>query len=104
MPTKLHPVTTYLTPEEFGNLETNRLRAGLSRSKFLRAVSQGQQIKSLEHEQERMELRRMKGEIRQIGGLLKQAIASGADKAHVSLILRSLDKFQQEIQSLIRRI
>ena len=104
MPTKLIPVMTYLTPEEYGNVEANRKRAGLSRSKYLRAMSQGQQIKSLEHEQERMELRRLKGEIGQIGGLLKQAIASGADKAQVGLILRSLDKCQQEIQALIKRI
>ena len=97
-------VTTYLTAEEYAEARASAGRAGLSLSKFLRLVSRGQPVKSLEYERERMELRRLKGEMGSIGGLLKQAIANGADKAQVGLVLRSLDKCQFEIQALVKRM
>jgi hypothetical protein len=51
-----------------------------------------------------MELRRLKGELGSLGGLLKQAVAAGADKERINPVLRSLDKAIFSLQALIRRI
>ncbi|SBV93170.1 Putative plasmid conjugal transfer protein (fragment) [uncultured delta proteobacterium] len=68
-------------------------------------VSTGQPVKSLEHVEERLELRRLKGLLGNIGGLLKQAIAAeAADRAEVSRLLRQIDERQRSIQALIDRI
>lgn len=105
MPSKKRHVAAYLTTEEFSAVKESADRAGLSLSKFLRLTSLGQPVRSLEHEKERMELRRLKGSIGQIGGLLKQAIAQGAaSKDQVNHLLRKLDACQMEIQALIKRI
>lgn len=62
-------------------------------------------MKSLEYEQERMELRALKGTIGQIGGLLKQAIAQdAAPKDQITLYLRKLDACRLDIQTLIKKI
>jgi len=67
-------------------------------------ISRGQPVKSLEHHQERMELRRLKGELGSLGGLLKQAIAGGVPKEQVNPLLRSLDRCLFELNALIQRI
>ena len=51
-----------------------------------------------------MELRRMKGELGSIGGLLKQAIVQDADKNRIYPVLRSLDMCMAAIQRLITRL
>ena len=104
MPTKKRAVTTYMTPEEFGDVLVSARRAGLSLSRFLRLVSRGQPVKSLEYERERLELRRLRGELGQMGGLLKQAMAGGADKVQVGMYLRGLDKCRADIQALIAKL
>ncbi len=104
MPTKKKAVTTYLTEEEFNAVQGSANRAGLSLSRFLALTSQGQPVKSLEHQRERMELRRMKGEMGSIGGLLKQALAHSGDKAHIYPVLRTLDNCLRAIQNLIAKL
>ncbi|WP_051149925.1 plasmid mobilization protein [Desulfovibrio sp. 3_1_syn3] len=104
MPTKKKAVTTYLTEKEFSAVQASASRAGLSLSRFLALTSQGQPVKSLEHQRERMELRRMKGEMGSIGGLLKQALAQSGDKSHTYPILRTLDNCLRAIQNLIARL
>ena len=104
MPTKKLILRTYLTPEEFGEIRASADRAGLSLSRFLALTSQGQPVKSLEHQRERMELRRMKGEMGSIGGLLKQALAQSGDKSHIYPVLRTLDNCLRAIQNLIARL
>lgn len=94
-------VKSYLTPEEFNAVQASAARAGLSLSTFLKKVSRGQQVKSIEHQQERRELRRMRGDLGRIGGLLKQALATGVDKERIFPLLRELDSLQQEMNTLI---
>ena len=60
MPTKKKAVTAYLTEEEFENVKTWAERTGLTLSTFIRKVSQGQPVKSLEHQMFRLELRRLR--------------------------------------------
>jgi hypothetical protein len=67
-------------------------------------VSRGQPVKSLEHQQERMELRRFRGELARLGGLLKQAILTGCPREQVNPLLRHLDRCLFDLQALIRRI
>lgn len=59
---------------------------------------------SLEHKEERMELRKLKGELGRIGGLVKQALANGADKKTVHELLHELDTRQREIQKQIEKL
>ncbi|WP_442852271.1 plasmid mobilization protein [Desulfovibrio sp. 6_1_46AFAA] len=56
-----------MTEKEFSAVQASASRAGLSLSRFLALTSQGQPLKSLEYQRERMELRRMKGEMGSIG-------------------------------------
>ena len=102
---RLKGITAYLTPEEYEAVTASARRARISRSKFLKLVSTGQPVKSLEHVEERLELRRLKGLLGNIGGLLKQAIAAeAADRAEVSRLLRQIDERPRSIQALIDRI
>lgn len=59
-------------------------KAGLSLSTFSKRVCLGFSVPSLEHQEARLELRRLKGELARLGGLIKQALASGADREHGS--------------------
>ena len=104
MPTRRKAATTYLTPEEFSEVQAGASRAGLSLSAYLKIISRGQPVKSLEHQQERMEMRCFRGEVARLGGLLKQAIAAGYPKEQVNPLLRRMDRCLFDLQSLIRRI
>ncbi len=102
---RLKGITAYLTPEEYEEVTASANRARISRSKFLKLVSTGQTVRSLEHVEERLELRKLKGTLGSIGGLLKQAIAAeAADRTEVSRLLRQLDERQRSIQILIDKI
>jgi hypothetical protein len=104
MPTRKKAATAYLTPEEFTEVKAGAVRAGLSISTYLKMVSRGQPVKSLEHQRERMEMRRFRGELASLGGLLKQTIAAGAPKELINPLLRRLDRCLFDLQALIRRI
>ena len=102
---RLRGITAYLTPEEYEEVTASARRARISRSKFLKLVSTGQPVKSLEHVEERLELRKLKGVLGGIGGLLKQVIAAeAADHIQVSHLLRQLNERQRSIQTLIDKI
>jgi hypothetical protein len=46
-------------------------------------------------------LRRLKGDLGRIGGLVKQALANGADRLTVHRLLHELDTRQREVQQAI---
>ncbi len=48
-----------------------------------------------------MELRRLKGDLGRLGGLIKQALANGADKHVVHRMLHELDTRQRELQTAV---
>ena len=60
MPSKKLILRTYLTPEEFGEIRTSAAKAGLSLSTFSKRVCLGYTVPSLEHQEARLELRRLK--------------------------------------------
>ena len=104
MPSKKHVLKIYLTPEEFGEIRTSADRAGLSLSTFSRRVCLGFTVPSLEHQEARLELRRLKGDLGRLGGRVKQALANGADRHLVHRLLHELDARQREVQAAVGRI
>lgn len=104
MPSKKSVIKTYLTPEEYKVIQANARKAGLSLSTFTRRVVLGFSVPSLEHQQARLELRRLKGDMARLGGLIKQALANGTDRGLVQRLLHELDARQRELQAAIARI
>jgi len=97
-------IKTYLSPEEYNAILESSRRAGLSLSTFSKRVCLGTPVPSLERQEARLELRRFKGDLGRLGGLLKQALAGGADKETVYRLLRELDIRQRELAAAIGRI
>ncbi len=104
MPTQKLILRTYLTPEEFGAVRKSAAKAGLSLSTFSKKVCLGFPVPSLEHEEFRLELRRLKGDLGRLGGLLKQALANGADRHSIHKLLHELDARQREVQAAVNRV
>ena len=104
MPSKKLILRTYLTPEEHAQIKASANKAGLSLSTFSKRVCLGFSVPSLEHQEARIELRRLKGDLGRLGGLVKQALANGADRQTVHQLLRELDARQLELQLAIALI
>lgn len=104
MPSKKQVLKIYLTPEEFGEIRASANRAGLSLSTFSKKVCLGFAVPSLEHQEARLEFRRLKGDLGRLGGLLKQALANGADRQTVHKLLHELDARQRDVQAAAERI
>lgn len=104
MPSKKQVIKMYLTQEEFGEIRASADRAGLSLSSFSKLVCLGFTVPSLEHQEARLELRRLKGDLGRLGGLVKQALANGADRHTVHKLLHELDARQREVQAAVSRI
>ena len=95
---------SYLSPEEYNAILASARRAGLSLSTFSKRVCLGTPVPSMEHLEARMELRRLKGDLGRLGGLVKQALANGADRALVHKLLHELDARQRELAAAVGRI
>jgi hypothetical protein len=104
MPSKKQRITVYLGPEEYEKIQESAKKAGISLSTFCKRVCLGSPVPSMEHIEARMELRRLKGDLGRLGGLVKQALAEGADRALVHRLLRDLDARQKEVQAALGRI
>jgi len=105
MPTKKKAVTAYLTEEEFENVKIWAERAGLTLSTFIRKVSQGQPVKSLEPQMFRLELRRFRADLGRLGGLFKQSLAENKGPDHeLRRLLREIDGRQQELRDVVAKI
>ena len=101
VPTKKLILRTYLTPEEHELIRASANKAGLSLSTFSKRVCLGFFVPSLEHQEARIELRRLKGDLGRLGGLVKQALANGADRQTIHRLLHELDARQRELQQAI---
>jgi hypothetical protein len=64
----------------------------------------GTPVPSLEHQEARLELRRIKGDLGKLGGLIKQALANGADRGLVHRLLHELNARQRELRDAVARI
>ncbi len=104
MPSKKQIIKTYLTEEEFGEIQAQAKRAGLSLSKFVSRLSLGYQVPSLENHQARRELLKINADLGRLGGLLKQALANGAEPQQVKALLKQIDDRQNELKDAVRRV
>ena len=104
MATRRMVLKSYLSPEEYNAVQASARRAGLSLSTFSKRVCLGTPVPSLEHQEARLELRRIKGDLGRLGGLVKQALAEGADRALVHKLLHELDARQRELAAAIGRV
>lgn len=106
MPSKKMLIKTYLAPEEYSVIQASARRAGLSLSTYSKRVCLGFTVPSLEHQEARLELRRLKGDLARLGGLIKQVLANGngADRGIIHRLLHELDARQRELQAAIARI
>ena len=104
MPSKKQIIKTYLTEEEFGEIQPQAKRAGLSLSKFVSRLSLGYQVPSLENHQARRELLKINADLGRLGGLLKQVLANGADPVAIKRLLGQIDARQKELKDAARRI
>lgn len=104
MPTRKLILRTYLTPEEHAQIRASASKAGLSLSTFCKRVCLGFSVTSLEHQEARIELRRLKGDLGRLGGLVKQTLANGADRQTVHRLLHELDARLREVQQAIALI
>ena len=95
---------TYLEPQEYSDILASARRARLSLSTFSKRVCLGTPVPSLEHQEARLELRKIKGDLGRLGGLVKLALAYGADRALVHKLLHELDARQRELAAAIGRI
>ena len=98
-------ITTYLTTEEYENVKTWAQRTRLTLSTFMRRVSQGQPVKSLEHHMFRLEIRRLHADLGRLGGLFKLSLAENKGPDHeLRRLLREIDLRQQELREAIGKI
>jgi hypothetical protein len=95
---------SYLSQEEYNAILASAHRAGLSLSTFSKRVCLGTPVPSMERLEARLELRRIKGDLGRLGGLVKQALVGGADRALVHKLLHELDARQRELAAAIGRI
>ena len=95
---------SYLSLEEYSAILASARRAGLSLSTFSKRVCLGTPVPSLERQEVRLELRRIKGDLGRLGGLVKLALAEGADRGLVHKLLHELDARQRELAAAIGRI
>ena len=105
MPIRNKAITTYLTAEEYENVKTWAERTCLTLSTFMRRVCQGQPVKSMEPQINRMELRRLRGDLGRLGGLFKLYLAENKGPEHeLRRLLREIDMRQKELKEVIDTI
>ena len=105
MPTKKKAVTTYLTAEEYEEVRSGAERAALTISTYVRKVSRGEHVKSLEPQMYRLEVRRLRGDLGRLGGLFKQCLAENKGPGHeLRRLLREIDMRQEELREVIGKI
>lgn len=104
MPSKKLRITMYVTPKEHAHISASADRTNRSLSNFCKLVSMGYNVPGLEHVKLRLELRRLRGDLGKLGGLVKLALSEGADRHTVHKLLHELDKRQKEVQEAVNSV
>ena len=101
--TKIVPVR--LTPAELKELDNlvDTTSAG-SRSGYLRRVSLGQKVTSLVDKQVALEVRRLRGEMGKLGGLLKVAIKAGREHGMDRQYVDATEVLQDRIEAVNQKL
>ena len=104
MPSKKSRLTMYLTPEEHAQISKFAARSGISLSTFAKRICLGMPVPSLQHKQAVQDIIKARADLGRLGGLLKQAIASGGDKIALQRLLREVDAGMQALKAAAMRI
>jgi len=105
MPSKKNRITVYLSQEEYDTILASANRAKLSLSTFSKRVCLGTPVPSLEQQEARMELRRLKGDLGRLGGLFKLCLEENKGPDHeLRRLLREIDMRQKELKEVIGTI
>jgi len=105
MPSKKSVIKVYVTQAEHARISELAESTGLSLSTFAKRVCLGFEVNSLEHIQLRNELRKIRGDLGRIGGLIKQTLAAGSASKHtVYKLLGELDARQEELKNAVDKI
>lgn len=102
-PKRTEQIKAYVTPEEFTLILEFSERAGLTLSEFARRVCLGFRVESREDRQARRELLKVNADLGRLGGLLKQALASG-HKEQIYGLLHKIDQLQANLKAKIRAL
>ncbi len=102
-PKRTGQIKAYVTPQEFTLIMESSERAGLSMSEFARRVCLGFRVESREDRQARRELLKVNADLGRLGGLLKQALASG-HKEQIYGLLHKIDQLQANLKAKIRAL
>lgn len=101
MPSKKSYIKAYLSKEEQAQIAAQARRAGLSVSKFARAVCLGHEVKSVVDEQAIISLIQSKADLGRLGGLLKLHLASPGEgqgwHSELRNLLRQIEIGQREM-------
>jgi hypothetical protein len=104
MATQRMVIKSYLTPEEYNAILASARRAGLSLSTFSKRVCLGTPVPSLERQEARLELRRIKGDLGRLGGLIKQTLTTNTNKTLIHKLLHELDARQREFAAAVSEL
>ena len=102
-PRRTEQIKAYVTLEEFALIMESSDRAGLSLSEFARRVCLGFRVESREDHQARRELLKVNADLGRLGGLLKQALATG-HKEQIYGLLHKIDQLQASLKARIRAL
>ena len=102
-------VKSYLTPEEYRQVNESATKAGLSVSTFIRRVCLGHKVSSTVDHQAVLALAKANADLGRLGGLFKMFLSEGkagqhADELRVTLwkIEESKDKVARQFNELIK--
>lgn len=104
MPSKKKRLPVYLTDEEYAQISESAAKGGVSLSTFAKRVCLGMAVPSLEHKQAVQDIIKARADLGRLGGLLKQAIAAGNDKAALNRLLREVDAGMRALKTAALRV
>jgi hypothetical protein len=103
------PVRSYLTAQEHDHLVQMADLAGLTISQFIRKTCLGQQVKTFEHRQFRLELLKTRSDLGRMGGLLKAGLLDRDARADIDpdklkKLLADISLCQQSLKEAVDRL
>jgi len=102
-------VRSYLTPDEYEKISQMATASGLSVSTFMRKVCLGQEIKTFEYAEFKLELVKTHADLGRLGGLLKAALGlnhpnSEVNALEVRRLLTETKKLQNKLMEAVAGI
>lgn len=98
-------IKSYLLPNEYKEIEALAQKTGLSVSTFVKKVCLAQPVHSLEQQEFRLELLKLRADLGRLGGLLKMSLSADIiEPSEIRPILKELEARQTELKELVSRL